>query len=372
MKFICNPQDLANSLAIVNRAVSVKPSIPILSGIKISAEGSVLTFSATDTDLFIQTKLNATILLEGEVVVYGKFFTDFIKKISNVDEVTVELQENNHIKIIYGENSSLCQIFSVETFPTFTDILGEKSFKIKESELKRILEKTLFCLAADDSRPILKGCFIKSFEDIIRFICLDGYRMAVCRTEIEERAGEIDVIVPGKYMKELSGILTESEEMTTINIFNDNIMFDLGYTRITMRTMIGKFLSYENIISRPVTTTLTVNRNNLISVIDRAYTINRYSKEGYLTMEIDTVNNTMALNSKGDDGTLNEKLPIECLEECKDMDIAFRNKNIIDVLAKINEDYIKIGFRDSTGPAEIKPLDGDMYEYIVLPVRRIG
>lgn len=88
-------------------------------------------------------------------------------------------------------------------------------------------------------------------------------------------------------------------------------------------------------------------------------------------MDIDTENNIMALNSKGEDGTLNEKLPIECIDMCKDINIAFRNKNIIDVLAKINEDYITIGFREGTGPAEILPLEGDSYEYIVLPVRRI-
>ncbi len=371
MKFSCNPQDLANALAIVNRAVSIKPSIPILSGIKIVAEGTTLSFFATDTDLFIQTKLKATVILEGEIVVNGKFFTDFIKKISNVDEITVELVENDHIQIVYGDNSSLCQVYNVETFPFFTDVLGDTIFKIKESELKRMLEKTLFCLAVDDSRPILKGCFVKSDGDKLRLTCLDGFRMAICRTDITELKGEVEVIVPGKYMKELAGIATDSEEETTINIYKDNIMFDFGYTKITMRTMIGQYLRYEEITKRPVITKISIKKSDLISVIDRSYTINRYSKEGFIIMDIDTVNNVMSLNSKGEDGTLNEKLPIECIDMCKDVNIAFRNKNIIDVLAKINEDYIQIGFREGTGPAEILPLEGNAYEYIVLPVRRI-
>ena len=57
---------------------------------------SELTY-ATDTELSIEKKIKAEVKIEGETVVPGKFFTEFIKKLSS-EKIELELNEKNQLK----------------------------------------------------------------------------------------------------------------------------------------------------------------------------------------------------------------------------------------------------------------------------------
>ena len=52
----------------------------IIEGIKLVAEEDTLTLCATDLDLSIEKKIKADVKVEGETVVPGKLFSEFIKK----------------------------------------------------------------------------------------------------------------------------------------------------------------------------------------------------------------------------------------------------------------------------------------------------
>ena len=81
MKFICNTEELSNALSTVSKAISAKPNIPILEGIKLSVVGDELTLIATDTEITIEKTSAVSTFTEGETVVPVKFFSDFIKKL---------------------------------------------------------------------------------------------------------------------------------------------------------------------------------------------------------------------------------------------------------------------------------------------------
>ncbi len=81
MKVLCQGKELSDALSKVVKALPVKRNNPILDGIKISAMGDTLTLFATDLELAIEKKINAQVLIEGEIVVPGKLFADYAKKI---------------------------------------------------------------------------------------------------------------------------------------------------------------------------------------------------------------------------------------------------------------------------------------------------
>ena len=61
------------------KAISSKTTNPVLEGIKLSVVGDELTLIATDTEITIEKTIPVYTLTEGETVVPGKFFSDFIK-----------------------------------------------------------------------------------------------------------------------------------------------------------------------------------------------------------------------------------------------------------------------------------------------------
>ena len=83
MKLICEGLDLSDAVLKVIKATASKTTNPILEGIKLRASEDTLTLSATDLEISIEKVIPADVKIEGEVVVPGKFFADFIKKLSN-------------------------------------------------------------------------------------------------------------------------------------------------------------------------------------------------------------------------------------------------------------------------------------------------
>ena len=75
MKLICQGNELSDALAKVVKALPIKRNNPILDGVKLTALGDTLTIFATDLELAIEKKINAQVLIEGEIVVPGKLTT---------------------------------------------------------------------------------------------------------------------------------------------------------------------------------------------------------------------------------------------------------------------------------------------------------
>ena len=82
MKFVCEGMILSDAAITVSKACAVRTVTPVLECIKIEAKNDVLTLTAYDGEISIEKKIKAEILEEGEVCVNGKFFADFMGKIS--------------------------------------------------------------------------------------------------------------------------------------------------------------------------------------------------------------------------------------------------------------------------------------------------
>ena len=117
MKFVCVGAVLSDAAFIVSKACAVRTTTPILECIKIKAENDGITLTAYDGEISIEKTLKADILEEGETCVNGKFFADFVGKIS-FSEVTLIADESG-VVIRYGESESYMQSLPAGDFPVF-------------------------------------------------------------------------------------------------------------------------------------------------------------------------------------------------------------------------------------------------------------
>ena len=101
MKIICDGLDLSDAVLKVSKAIGVKKSNAILEGIHLIAKGDTLTLIATDLELSIERVIRADVMMEGEAVVNGKYFSDFVKK-GDIAALTSE------------EISALCPIYGTQ------------------------------------------------------------------------------------------------------------------------------------------------------------------------------------------------------------------------------------------------------------------
>ncbi|MBN2861405.1 MAG: hypothetical protein JXK93_14150, partial [Sphaerochaetaceae bacterium] len=80
MKFTMARGELFDTLGVVSRGLSSRSTLPILSGVLVSADtsGSVV-FQATDLEVSLRTTSAAAVDRAGESVIPGRLFTDIVR-----------------------------------------------------------------------------------------------------------------------------------------------------------------------------------------------------------------------------------------------------------------------------------------------------
>ena len=116
MKIICNGADLSDAVSKVYKAASVRTTNVILEGIKLKAADGSLTLTATDLELAIEKCIVADVLIEGETVVPGRFFSEFVKKLT-FDRIELSLDEANRLKIKYTDSEGMLQCMNPLEYP---------------------------------------------------------------------------------------------------------------------------------------------------------------------------------------------------------------------------------------------------------------
>ncbi|MEG0156103.1 MAG: DNA polymerase III subunit beta [Anaerovoracaceae bacterium] len=367
MKFSCTQQALAKAFNTVSKAVTGRTTVPILKGIllKTTNEGKLI-LSATDLDLSIEKTIDVDVYEAGTIVVYAKLFGDIVRKLPN-EVVTVEVKDNGNV-ILKTLNSEFSIIgMPADEFPSIGEIetiVGE--FSLDREAFKNMIRRTYFCASTDEARGIVVGILLSLQGNDLTMVALDGFRMAVAREAIgtgEER----NIIISGKILFEILKLLSEVEEdlPLTFTLGDKKAIMILGSTKVILRLMDGEFIAYQDLLPKTSNTEMIVERSTLLTAIERASLLAKEGKNNLIRCTIK--NNLLCITSASEEGQVKEELIMEKTGE--DLEIGFNSKYVIDVLKAVDEDQVKFQLNTSITPCIIRPMNGDAFEYLVLPVR---
>lgn len=363
MKLICDGLDLSDAVLKVSKALGVKKTNPVLEGIYLKACGDTLTLIATDTELTIEKNIRAEVFMEGETVVTGKYFTEFVKKL---EKEQVELScFDTSLKIKYSESESDMQVFSAAEFPKTDKNFNENYFVINQNDFKSLINKTVFACSQDDSRPILKGVLFEIADARVTAVALDGFRMSVCRENVKEFSGEFKAIIPSRTLLEISRLLEKDDEDIKVVLQKNSLMVETAGTTLISRLLEGDFINYKQIIPNDFVTDVRVNTKALLTSVERASIVARTDRLSIVKFDIKE--SVMCVAAKSEIGNVNEAVNINM--NGKDVTIAFNSKYISEFLKIIDDEFINLNLNSSIAPCVIKPFNGDEFLYLVLPVR---
>lgn len=363
MKIICDGLDLSDAVLKVSKALSVKAANPVLEGIKITAKGDTLTLLATDMELTIEKKIKADVLMEGETVVVGKYFVDFVKKLEK-EQVELSRLYDGQLQIKYSESESELQVFPAENFPKIEKQENSEYFELSQLDFKSIVEKSVFACSTDDSRPILKGCLFEIQDKMLTAVALDGFRMAVVKKEVEA-SGNMKAVIPARTLQEITRLLDNDEKTVKVNLQENTLFVEVENTVLISRLIEGEFVRYSHILPTTFSDTVIINRQALLTSIERAAIVARNDR--YNVVKFDIKEEGMNIYAKSEVGTVNENMPINL--NGKDITIAFNGKYILEFLKIINDEFISLNLNTAIDPCIITALGKDEFLYLVLPVR---
>ncbi len=365
MKFVCDGLTLSEAVTKVSKACAVRTTAPIMECIKLTATLGGLSLLATDGELSIRKTINAEVLEEGETCVPGKLFADFTSKLSD-EEICLATGERG-VELRYRDSVSYMQALPAEEFPRIDLEIGEDSFVMKQTALKRIIAETVFCCAQDDSRPVLKGCLM-DFGSELEAVALDGYRLALSKAEIVAKSSPKSIICPARTLGEISRMLTEEEEEITLFTQGGMLLASSDDLTVVSRLYQGDFIKKENVIPTKFSTVVTLPKAALTVSAERAAIINRGDKNNLVTLNI--AGGEMRITAVSDNGNVNEVVP--CSLEGMDLTISLNAKFLLDALRALSEDTVTISFGGAISPFILQNAGDKHSLYLILPVRNVA
>ncbi len=365
MRFVCNQQVLAKALNIVLKAVTPRTTIPILKGLLLTVDNNgILKMIASDMDLSIERKIQVHSAEEGSIVVSAKLFNDIIRKLPNDDvEVT---EENNTVTIRCLSSEFTIVGQPAEEFPSIGTVNSDERIKFDKAAIKEMIKKTSFSASIEESKGIIVGILIEMEDDYLSMVALDGFRMAVTK-EKKANNDSKKIVISAKIMNEIYKIFTETVEDEDVEMILDDkkAVFLMEDTKIVSRIMEGEFIKYKGIIPKEYSSKLIIDRLELLDSIERASLLAREGRNNLVKLSLEE--DGLVITSSSEEGNVIEK--VNAHKEGNDLLIGFNAKYIIDALKVIDDEEIVMEFGSNVNPCLIKPIEGDQFLYLILPVR---
>src|SRR5258708_19337448 len=192
-------ENLAKGLSIVNRAITTRPSLPVLGNVLISTEESRLKLSATNLELGITTNIGAKVEEEGSITIPARIFLDLINTLPP-ERVDMELDtKTNTLSVRCGSGATNVKGIDASEFPAVPESEADTGMAVPAAIFRDMIDQVVFSAAKEDNRPILTGILAKFEDSTFTMAAADGYRLAVRTTELDSPVGPpATLIIPAR------------------------------------------------------------------------------------------------------------------------------------------------------------------------------
>lgn len=363
MKLICEKNELQKSVNIVTKAVAPKSPVYVLEGIFIKAENSKITLYGSDGTLSIKCSMEATVMDAGEIVLPARLFAEILTKFEDC-EISMYTEGNNMIMQCGHSTTTLCYM-DAASYPAFPECDKTKGVTAFSNQVVSMIDQTVFATSVSEDKPILTGILLELDSEKLKMVALDGYRLAIRQERIQSGTDLKEVVVPSRSMREIARILPEEEETVRIYAGSSLVTIVCGDIEIATRVLQGDYVKYKNILPTEHTTRVIINKQSLLSSLERASILARQSKTNLVNLSIEGP--LMTITSDSEVGKAREEVEIALTG--KNLDISFNSRYLLDVLKEVNDDEIVLDMNTNISPCMIHPVSGDSFLYLVLPVK---
>ena len=365
MKIYCNRSELNKALNNVSHSVPVRTTSNILEGILVQVEDKKMKITSTDTNMTTEVFINVDSEAACEFVVPFKLFSAIISKLPE-DEMMIDyFEEKSKINIKCAGSSSEIICFKGEEYPKIKLQEGEHVIYLSKEDIKKIIKKTAFSASTDEFNRIITGVLLEIKDGSMKMVGVDPYRIATYKIEIENN-DNVSVIIPAKLIMEVAKFIDDDgEDKMSFEIVDNKVIMKFDNNKVIINTYSGKFIDYQRILDKEGNINIRVKRDDLLRSTERASLLASIQNNNLIRFNIGK--DMIFITYLNEEGNIEEK--VEIINDGEELNIGINSKYLKDALSVIEDEEISINFKDSVSPAIIKPLKGDKYTYLILPIR---
>src|ERR1700757_2625408 len=154
MELVVRKNDLLRELQLFQGIVERKNTIPILANVLMEAKGSELRFLATDLEVGLRSRCDASVSKSGSLTLPAKKFYEIVKSLPENSDIRIA-EDKGGVKVAADRFDSRMQTLPKDDFPTVPDSAGGTPASLKRDALKEMVAKTSFAITGEDTRYFL-------------------------------------------------------------------------------------------------------------------------------------------------------------------------------------------------------------------------
>ena len=374
MKLTIHRGTFIQELQTVQRAIAAKTTINILTGVKIDLSHQGLTLTGSNAEISIESFLSveneqAQMKIEevGSIVLQARFFSEIIRRLPE-DEFTLEVIEQNQVEITSGKANFTVNGLDADNYPHLPVIDTQNQIQIPVHVLNKLISETVFSVSQHESRPILTGVHFVLSNQTLLAVATDSHRLSQRKIPLENTNDAFDIVIPGKSLTELSRSLTDEEEVITIRIMDNQVLFETKTMKFYSRLLEGAYPDTNRLIPTNFNTVIEFEGKEFLSAIARASLLSHEGRNNIVRLHIAS-DGVILYGNSPEIGKVEESLNYNHVSG-EPLDISFNPDYMKAALRAFGDTTIKIQFISAIRPFILEPSEGQgEFVQLITPVR---
>jgi DNA polymerase-3 subunit beta len=355
------------ALQSVAGIVERRHTLPILANVLLRKTGGMIEFTTSDLEIQVRTQAE----LGGDS---GNFSTTVgARKVIDIlralpaDQVISLSSSQNKLTLQGGKSRFTLQTLPSDDFPLVNESVDfGPTFSIPQKTLRLLINQVHFAMAVHDIRYYLNGILFIAEGKTLTLVATDGSRLALAQHPLEEDVpNRQEVILPRKTVLELQRLLKDDDGPIAMRFANNQAKFAFSGMEFVTKLVEGKFPDYNRVIPKNRKNTVVLGRAPLLSALQRAAIL---TSEKFKGVRVNLEPGVLKIaSSNAEQEEAKEELEVDYAGD--PIEIGFNVTYLIDVLANMSQDMVRLELEDSMASTLFTIPDDAGFKYVVMPMR---
>lgn len=380
MKFEVDRDVFAESVAWVARSLPNRPSIPVLAGLMIHAEGESLTLSSFDYETSARVDLPARVQDEGTALVSGRLLADITRSLPH-SGVSVDTGDSS-MDLTCGSAHFTLQLLPTDDYPVLP-AMPEETGTVASGDLAAAVAQVAVAAGRDELLPIFTGVRVEIDGETLSMLATDRYRMALKELSWFPTHDGFsgNALVPAKVLSEAAKSMAGGETVSIALSQPGSGQGLIGLTgeshgtrrQITTRLLDGEFPKVRHLMDVQASLTVRCATADLSDAAKRVALVAERNSPLRMVMGEDAITLEAA---SGDHAHASEQIEADMRSDGGTMVAAgFNPQYLLDAVGALDAAYVNFSFTQPGKPClltGIGSLEGDPlldYRHVIMLMR---
>jgi DNA polymerase-3 subunit beta len=379
MQLVVPKKDLLRLVSRCQGVADKKSAMPALSNILLTAEGTHLHVSATDTFLSITGTVSADVETAGSAAVPARELFDRVKAMPDGPvQLSTSGSGQTTIKAAGSPRRFTMHGIPAADFPPLPKPdPAQPVVSMPVEVLSKLMARTHYSIAQDETRAHVNSAKFEWTGNRARMVTTDGHRLSKMEAVIEGADANLDMLIPAKAIGELRRLTddakaerSDAKEAPTVSItrVGPTAFFELASMRFGVKLVDAQFPAYNQVVPSTTSRSVRTPRKGFAEALD-AVRIAASDRTG--GVKITTLTGLLRVTSESpESGNGFDEVPVDFTGP--ELTIGFNAKYFLDVLNSMDDEEVVLGLSGELDPAVIRPAaesDKESFVGVIMPMR---